>query len=335
MSETATTSSTTSLLMTAKKNGIVGFLIVAMFLTGLLTNQLSDKNPLLIPHPEWCYHSSLHSQHLETIANMTSPKTLTTTARPQPEMTEASSQETLYIPTMPRGLAETTAVFCFIWPLLPMLLNSRNTFIDAKREFVMSHVLGQTSNFGIAEVFRTQIALPEDLFLDKCNLTPEECLRLSQEKIALPLYEPQDSNHPSLCRGQFKAANNASHAAYNDRPIIYNSLHHYPDPVCMLFGSSLVSFIATIMHWGKLNPTQKKLYQTSATVRSILTVSDIAMLSSLLFYLYNLYVAYDLMQVLGIVVGIVLQLLIHRTVSYRQPQRNPTDGVPMARFNVS
>lgn len=350
-----------------RKYGIVGVITTVMFLVGVLCNTLSDKNPQLVPHPEWCHHSRLYTSHQEKIANMTKMVTTAAATTTTPGPTTVAStlqQQSLYIPTMPRGLATTTAVFCFLWPLLPMLLNSRKSLNEAKIESIMSHVLGQTSNFGIAEVFRTQIPYPEDLFLDKCNLSPEECLRMSREKRAMPLYLPPSADttdSAAMCKGQFynmhlqpsaelseeDAANVTTtprlprlRHSFKDEAIIYNSLHHYPDPVCMLFGSALVSFIATIMHWRRLNPTQKKLKETSATVRSILTISDIAMMSCGLFYVYNLYIAYDMSQTLGIFVGILLQVMINRTVAYKhreaqqqqQQQRDGTtaEGLPLS-----
>lgn len=324
------------------KYGIVGVITTLMLLVGLLCNMASDKNPLLVPHPDWCHHSSLYTTHQETLANMTS----STTVAPLTSLNQSLLQEhqpSMYIPNMPRGLAETTAVFCFVWPLLPMLLNSRKTFNGAKMESILSHVLGQTSNFGIAEVFRTQIAYPEDLFLDKCNLSPLECLRLSQEKILLPLYLPRPPppdalltdglprNPAAMCKGQFyNMANNNTKKKdlFKDEAIIYNSLHHYPDSVCMLFGSALVSFVATILHWRKLNPAQKRMKEASTTVRSILTVSDIAMMTCFLFYLYNLYVAYDMLQIVGVFIGILLQVMINRTVAYKHQEKKKKTDTP-------
>ena len=147
---------------------------------------------------------------------------------------------------MPKGLVEVTATFCFLWPLLPLLLNSRNTVTDAKIESIMAHVLGQTSNFGIAELLRTQIQYPEDLFLEKCNISPSQCLRLSHDKNPLQLYaspqiniqEDQSIMTEGLCKGQFYHTND-SKILNDNQGIIYNSLHHYPDVVCMLLERAL------------------------------------------------------------------------------------------------
>ena len=243
---------------------------------------------------------------------------------------------------MPSGLAIATGAFCFIWPLLPLLLNSRKHMNDVKLESIITHVLGQVSNFGIAEVFRTQIPLPEDLFLDKCNLSPDECLFFSKEKIALPLFRPPlynastphtvstslsstssqtmvhdaqlDTQLPrGLCRGQYY---NTKNNKFQDGPVIYNSLHHYPDAICMLFGSAVVSFIASICHWKNINHTKKGFTQVSLTVRSILVLTDIGMIGSFLVYLVHLYLTYDMLQLLGVLVGILLQVSINRIISY-------------------
>lgn len=336
-----------------QKYGVVCILTLVMFLAGVLLNLLSDKNPPVIPHPSWCEHSSLHAKHLQTIGNITlkAMRSSTSTIAPSSQTEEGSgdlysstslptptqpifNMETMYIPTMPKGLSAAAGTFCFSWPLLPLLLNSRTTMNNAKIESIISHVLGQATNFGLAEVFRTQIAYPESLFLEKCNISPLECLQMSQNKVALPLYIPSQKNNSSaaMCRGQYynndiyvkSSINSESGVAsvpakkktFNDGKIIYNSLHHYPDPVCMMFGASIVSFIVSIIEWDNMNPRRKKLQQSSATVRSILTMSDIATMSSMLFYIYNLYVTHDMAQLLGLFVGTVLQLLINRTVSY-------------------
>lgn len=275
-----------------KNYGILGALAVVMATSGVLVHQLADKNPLVVPHADWCQRSVHYPNNNATaeLAESTKALTLTTTT------------------TMPPGLAATTAVFCVLWPLLHMVLNSRKSLNEAKLESIVSHLLGQSSNYGIAEIFRTQMVYPEHLFLDKCNLSPEECLELSQRNMPLPLYQtPAGAEEKALCRNTTLSATN---------PLLYNSLHHYPDPVCMLFGSALVSFIASILHWRSLNPTQKKMYDTSANVRSVLMLSDLATITCVLFYLYHLYMAYDLQQLLGVLVGIVLQVMINRTVVY-------------------
>jgi hypothetical protein len=312
------------LVTTVKKYGILFILMVAMFLLGILLNQLPSKNPKFIPLASWCHHSQLYKDQKAKLEN------LTLTIRPPPDGPESQVEETkislkdfglMYIPRMPKGLHTATAVVYFVWPLMPLLLHIRH-MNDAKLESFMAHILGQTSNFGIAELFRTQIMFPEDLFLDKCNVTPDECLLYSYKKEALRLYLPpsnvtagnSSSNTPrSFCRGQFL---NQKNGQFNDSSILYDSLHHYPDPICMLLGASIVSFITNMCQWRNINPTTKSIRDTTVTKRSFLAINDIAMLSITLFYLHSLYMTYDLLQLLGLLIGVPLQLMINRTISY-------------------
>ena len=94
----------------------------------------------------------------------------------------------------------------------------------------------------------------------------------------------------------------------------------------MLFGASVVSFIASVCHWRNLNPRRKKMNDSSPTVRNILTISDIAMLGCMLVYVYYLYITSDMLQVLGVFVGILLQAMINRTVSYQQKNSHLTQA---------
>lgn len=238
-----------------------------------------------------------------------------------------------YIPSMSVGLHTAMALLCFIWPILPLLLhiNSRN-INEAKLESIIAHILGQTTNFGVAEIFRTQIAYPEDLFLEKCNVSPEDCLFMSQEKVSLPLYLPPvsatalatvDNSKPyrSFCKGQYYKITNTTEV-YDDGKIIYNSLHHFPDPVCFLLGASIVCFLTNMCQWRIINPKTKSMRDTTVTIRSILAISDIAIMATSIFYLYQLYITYDLLQLVGIFVGVLLQLMINRTISYRSKKRS-------------
>lgn len=289
-----------NILDTGKKYGITGALTLVMIVVAVCTNQLTDKNPHIVTKPGWCHHSKFYQNQKEKFPNLTNGQSLISP-----------------VPTMPRGLAETTGVLCFFWPLLPLLLNSRNTFTDAKGESIMAHLLGQSSNFGIAEIFQTQIELPEDLFLEKCNISPKECLRLSQEKIPRPLYVSSKSQLPPVCKGQHF---NSTTAFQDEANTLFQSLHHYPDTICMLFGASVVTFLTGLCRWRDLNPTKKKLYDASTTVRNLLTISDVATLACVLCYFYFLCVTYDLAQLAGVFVGVLLQLFINRTISYRQPR---------------
>lgn len=310
---------------TVKKYGILFILMVAMFLLGILLNQLPSKNPKFIPLASWCHHSQLYKDQKAKLEN------LTLTIRPPPSISgedELPVEETkislndfglMYIPRMPKGLHTATAVVYFIWPLMPLLLHVRN-MNDAKLESFMAHILGQTSNFGIAELFRTQIMFPEDLFLDKCNVTPDECLLYSYKKEALRLYLPPPANVTgnsstprSFCRGQFL---NQKNGQFNDSSILYDSLHHYPDPICMLLGASIVCFITNMCQWKNINPDTRSMRDTTVTKRSFLAINDIAMLTITLFYFHSLYMTYDLLQMLGLFVGVPLQLMINRTISY-------------------
>ena len=58
------------LSIVGKKYGITGVLILSLFLIAIFTNQLSDKNPSVIPHPSWCRHSTFYLTQKEKFANV-------------------------------------------------------------------------------------------------------------------------------------------------------------------------------------------------------------------------------------------------------------------------
>jgi hypothetical protein len=320
----------------AKKYGVLLSIIAVMFTLGLGFNLGPSKNPELIPHADWCHHSRLYKRH-NNIDDSDGPVSTTTTKRPrlrrsaEPNKTErafnatafftfntSASSELMYIPLMPRGVPIVTALVFFVWPLLPLMLHNKNSLNEAKLESMMAHALGQSSNFAVAEILRTQILFPEDLFLDKCNISPEDCLFLSKNKVSLPLFldaHSKDPHKPSFCNGQFSHNNNT---LYDDNTIIYNSLHHYPDVVVLLFGASLVSYFTSFCHWRILNPSKKNNHRqtSSVTRRSVLVLSDIAMLGATIVYLYFLCLTHDYFQFIGVFLGVLLQLMINRIISY-------------------
>ena len=59
-STTTSMSSSENLSTAFKKYSILIFLIVGMFVMGVCFRQLSNKNPVIIPHSGWCRHSTLY-----------------------------------------------------------------------------------------------------------------------------------------------------------------------------------------------------------------------------------------------------------------------------------
>lgn len=336
-----------------KKYGIFLSIIFILFLCGSLFNLISNKNPELIPHADWCHHSRLYKRHND-VKDEVKPNGTIQLPSPTKKMTiktnvtlklENVTSNLMYIPLMPRAIPLATASVFFIWPMLPILLHNKNSLNEAKLESLMAHALGQSCNFAVAEILRTQIMFPEDLFLDKCNISPEDCLLLSNNKVSLPLYlsaRDREDKKQSFCNGQFSHNNNT---LYDDNTIIYNSLHHYPDVVCLLFGASLVSYFTSLCHWRILNPVRKNYHRqtSSLTNRGILVLSDIAMLSITIVYLYFLIITYDYFQLIGVFLGILLQLMINRIISYEHTtplnspiiQRKQDTVLPSTKINLN
>ena len=146
------------------------------------------------------------------------------------------------------GFAETAIFVAVATPLVPFILQP--AFLDnwsqAKSHALGSHVLGQSTSFGFSELLRFLDLSPNDLFVQRCNLTAQECLAKKDKVLKLfgslsKSAAPLNSSSGALC----------SHPGVLPRQV-YDSLHTFPNCLGSMLGSGLVSFILCALVWSKL-----------------------------------------------------------------------------------
>lgn len=190
--------------------------------------------------------------------------------------TTTLSMEQLLLTGMPRELGVATIVVVVIFPLIPMLINSQTkTWNDFKVDILKCHIVGQTSAFGVSELLRHFLISPEPAFLQKCNLTIAEC----------------KSGLPSTCNS-------------------FDTLHHFPDKTCCIIGASIVTFLATLYFWNRINKSGKSIYEAHSMQQCFLIFAQIVCITLILAYLYFLYNSFDGAQIYGVFIGALLQLMV-------------------------
>lgn len=208
-----------------------------------------------------------------------------------------------FISTLPNGLGFMTILIVIIFPLVPVIVNSKTKmWNEFKFELVKCHLVGQGSAFGVSELLKHVLITPSPNFLQMCNITSKECLNktLLLDGLAssvLPLNEP--FSNLSLC-----------HSNSTSPRDFFNSLHHFPDKICCLIGASIVSFLATLYFWKRANAKGKSIYESHSIQQCLLIVFQIICITCILIYLYFLYNSFDATQMYGILIGGLIQLMI-------------------------
>jgi hypothetical protein len=264
-------------------HGPITALVSGMILLGSLVNKNATESTVY-PEESWCVNHNV-----------------TTTADLEN-----------FISIMPDGLGAATIVIVVIFPLVPILINSRTkTWNDFKVEILKCHVVGQTSVFGVAELLRHFLISPEPTFLQKCNITAQECSLKSHAHSLLPLNDPRNI---SFC--------NASNVAATE---LFNSLHHFPDKTCCIIGASIVTFLATLYFWNKINKTGKSIYEAHSIQQCFLIFIQLLCITLVLTYLYFLYNSFDSVQLYGLLIGAILQFMIIWSTLLAPPNKNDDD----------
>lgn len=231
-------------------HGPFAALFTGMVLVGSLVNK-NATDTIVEPKKEWC---------IEGLQNL--------------------------IEDMPAGLDVATVTVVVIFPLVPIMLNSHfKSWNEFKFEIVKCHVLGQGSAFGVSELLRHFIILPEPTFLNKCNITSEECLA----------NVPLETNVTRFCRN----TNN-----------LFDSLHHFPDNTCCFIGASLTTFLATLFYWNRINKNGKSIYDLTSIKQYSLIALQITCIILVMTYVYCLINTFDNVQLVGLFIGAIVQLMI-------------------------
>lgn len=200
---------------------------------------------------------------------------------------------------VPHGLNTVTILLALLFPIAPVLINSQaKAWNRFKFEMVKTHVVGQGSVFGLSEALRHVLTVPEPLFLQKCNISVDECNVKTHLKIQQPLLKPDDN--VSFC-------NSSTTIPPNE---LFNSLHHFPDNTCCLIGASIVSFLATLYFWNRANMNGKSIYEADSLKQYLLIFFQVLFVGIVLCYLYFLYKSFDSVQLYGLFIGAFIQFMI-------------------------
>ena len=198
---------------------------------------------------------------------------------------------------LPKGLEEIILLISILIPIVPLSLNKPDA---VNIEMFKTHILGQSSSFGLSETLRHFVEMPEPLFLSKCNISIQECKSKTFFSPNLSLLSDSKSN--SLCNKNFTETN------LNE---LFNSVHNFPNHTCVMLGSSIVTLVYILIIWQRLNNKDQSPYQTSSIVKVMFITAMCVILSIVLFYGYNLYKLEDKMQIISFLYGVVLQYCIN------------------------
>lgn len=200
---------------------------------------------------------------------------------------------------MPNGITQVAIAASIILPLIPVFINSRFTWNNEKTEIVKSHLVGQSASYGIAELSRHFIVFPEPAFFTKCNLTYAECKLKAQ--LNLPQYLSKINLTHALCPNS-----SSTTSAFE----LFDSLHHFPDKVCVLLGAGIISFVAAILHWHSINKSGKSVFDLPGPTKVFLVSAQILFAVVTLLYLFFLYKTLESANFVGLIVGATLQGII-------------------------
>jgi hypothetical protein len=244
--------------MELSEQGPFAILLTGMMLLGSFVN-MNSTDSLIEPREFWCTNNTVENK-------------------------------------FPQGFDVAAILSSVIFPILPIILNSQSKkWNDFKIEMVKSHAMGQGSVFGVSELLRHFVIVPEPTFLDKCNISLSEC----KEKAILQQIALVDVNGTnSFC--QLK----------NNTQYLFDSMHHFPDKISCLIGASIVTFLANLYFWNNANTKGKSIYEATALIQIILILVQIICIVVFLMYLYMQYSLFDGIQLYGVFIGGVIQLMI-------------------------
>jgi len=246
-----------------REHGPLGLLATAMIFTGGFINKNSTQDAI---SKSWCNNN----------VSMTTLK---------PPFTNQ----------LPQGLEESVIVLSVIVPMLPLFLNH---FSDVNLEMFKTHVLGQSSSFGLSELMRHYTVMPEPMFLSRCNISNQECL-LKTLQSNFTVLSPNQTN--SLCNRNFTSKINQE---------LFDSLHHFPDPLCAILGSSLTTIVCYLFFWHRLDKDKKSLFETASWKQMLMIIAQCLILFLVVFYCFYLYKKMDHVQIYGVLLGAFVQFCV-------------------------
>lgn len=261
-----------------KQHAPAGLAMLAMVLTGGLVN-----------HPP---------NHL--LPNVTSVDVEPKWCRPW------QNQTTQDLPPAITPLAITASV---ILPLVPLLLNSKLIWTESKAEMMKSHFLGQSSSFGVSELFRHYATLPSSDFMQKCNITEQDCKALALAKSQLFFHADGANDNQTVC----------------ERQDVFDDLHHFPNVTCALLGASIVSFISVLMYWHVVNKKGKAIYQANPLLKMFIVALQCLLILIFCMYIFYLYKKLEFVHFVSVLLGAGIQILVSVSMM-RQQQTVPAEN---------
>lgn len=234
-----------------KEHGPAGLVALSLALTGGFINYEPNQNATLEMQPQWC-NKTLQLNN-----------------------------------TLPPSLLPLAVITSLVLPMVPLFLNSKTHWTDMKTEVTKAHLVGQSVSFGTSELLRHFVIIPENSFLQKCNLSQEECFSNLGTNLSLTGLCPKPS-----------------------QPNLFDSLHHFPEATCTSLGASFISFAASLAYWHYINKVEKSVYQSSAYTKMALITLQCLLVIVLVIYCIYLYKSLEVAHFLSLLLGGSLQLFV-------------------------
>ena len=137
-------------------------------------------------------------------------------------------------------------LFAVLLPLFPVLAQNPHPLQSLTREqqnFLTTHLIGQTSSFGSAELGRFFLVEPGPLFFSKCGLDREECVQ--RELTLVNLLLPHNTQQPEEGTDDAKSlCKKSDNTTLED---LYQNLHAMPDVRATMMGAASVIFVASLV----------------------------------------------------------------------------------------
>jgi hypothetical protein len=291
-----------------KDHGPIGMFVIGMLLVGSLINKESINQSFAanttgfpLPTQQWCSSSSSSNSNetnLPLAALLNSANIINNNNNNNNNKNK-----------MPYGFEETVLVLSVVLPMVPLAINRLNEKNNA--EMLKAHFAGQTSGYGLSQLLRHFIVYPETNFLNKCNISSQECLiktaaLAESSNHVFNFFTPNDAD--IITNKTFHFCNRSlTPETWKE---LFDSMHHVPNSTCFQLGSSLVTMFAILFYWHRLNVKKESPYNTSASLQIAMICLQCILINALGLYSYYLYVSFDSIQIFGILLGAALQFCI-------------------------
>lgn len=217
---------------------------------------------------------------------------------------------------------------------VPILLAPSGHSTDAKIKSIASLFTGQSVTLGSSETLRHFLVRPDKNFYKLCNLSTEDCNRLSN--LVLPVWKMANDSE-SLC--QSTTPSDSDHFA------LTQSLHALPNSTMGLLGAALIMFVLNLGKWTRPSTRPASLKtsfkKTPFNVKLTFVLAFATILCFILYYQYKSVQWHFAETFVSLVYGCFLQLscsMLMTTSDHQPPAAEPlphkNDDVPSVGANV-